>query len=627
MPLYGASKGDHRKEKSRQKEAPGWMSSRSITDDEDGCPLSLTRLCLLSLAENINTTWTKDYSDKYLDQYLFRHIMGPFNVLCAELVEELISLLCIRKKLSRAALDLLLVPQLRALSLASCPGLATTAVCAQISARCRLLSNLDISGAQQLSSKVLLQTLPSLHKLRSLSLATTTTDKSVIQAVVQNCTILCHLDISQCHLVSPTDLLLLGGSSLYPSSHTSGPSSNVCTASSLPLNSLLALDIGFEEQKGDAVAVAAYLLLTLSGLEKFAIEGIAQACKLILHNDFQQTDLFSAKEEILTLEEVWKQSKYRQSSNFSCKTEDDYNEPKTCHNKRQDNFTLRLKEVRILSCESLSSLGRLCPGITTIFINADYPETAEVVDLTKALENIPGQLKSLSLQYSDLLQNISDTVCVVGSSLLSLTLEGVKTSPSSYSSLLRILQACPRLKELSISLQPFQLSFAVEYPNNRLIDWNRLHLPDLRSLTLRFSYEHSQIKPYITECLFLKTILGCLLVHSALLQKICLISLPCPLNCILEEVLQQSNMNQSESLPLRCLQHLDLQRTDVKMRTLENVIFQCKRLKFVDVSYCWNISCSEMDSVRAGRPKHNDIGTINDSQMALMQLYLNSFIY
>lgn len=606
MPLYGASKGDQRKKESTRKGAPEWMRGRSITD-EDGCPLSLTHLCLLSLAENINTIWAKDYTDKYLDQYLFRYIIGPFDVLCSELVDELIRLLCIRKKLSRAALDLLLVPQLRALSLASCPGLATTAVCAQISARCQLLSNLDLSGAQQLSSKVLLQTLPSLLKLRSLSLAGTNTDKSVIQAVVQNCTLLCHLDISQCHLVSPTDLLLLGGSSLCPSFHPSGPSSANFTVSCLPLSSLLALDIGFEEQKGDAVAVAAYLLLTLSHLEKLAIEGTAQACELLVQENFQQINTFSAKQQIPSIEEVCTQWKHRQSKadyindknemaeNCSCRSEDD---------KSYNHFILRLKDVRILSCESLASLGHLCPDITSIFINADYPNTleaAEVTDLTKALESFSGQLIRLSLQYSDLLQNLFDTLCVVGSSLVSLTLEGVKTSPSSYSSLMRILQTCPRLKELFISLQPFQLSFALEYPNNRLIDWNALRLPDLCSLTVQFSYEHSQMKPYITECLFLKTLLGCLLAHSPLLQKVSLISLPCPLNCVLEELLQQSNMNHFESSPLRCLQRLDLQRTDVKMKTVKKIIIQCKRLKYVNISYCWNVCRSEwMDSVSSG---------------------------
>lgn len=49
--------------------------------NEDGSVPSLTQLCLLSLADNMKEVWVKDYADKYLDQYSFRYIMGPFNLL------------------------------------------------------------------------------------------------------------------------------------------------------------------------------------------------------------------------------------------------------------------------------------------------------------------------------------------------------------------------------------------------------------------------------------------------------------------------------------------------------------------------------------------------------------------
>lgn len=49
--------------------------------DEDDSVFSLTRLCLLSLADNMKEVWVKDYADNYLDHYSFRHIMGPFNIL------------------------------------------------------------------------------------------------------------------------------------------------------------------------------------------------------------------------------------------------------------------------------------------------------------------------------------------------------------------------------------------------------------------------------------------------------------------------------------------------------------------------------------------------------------------
>lgn len=57
-----------------------WVGSCGKTD-ENGHVLSLTRLCLLSLANNMKDMWAKDYADNYLDHYSFRYIMGPFTLL------------------------------------------------------------------------------------------------------------------------------------------------------------------------------------------------------------------------------------------------------------------------------------------------------------------------------------------------------------------------------------------------------------------------------------------------------------------------------------------------------------------------------------------------------------------
>lgn len=56
------------------------MPSSWRTDD-DGSVVPLTRLCLLSLVENMKNIWAKDYADNYMDHYSFRYIMGPFNCL------------------------------------------------------------------------------------------------------------------------------------------------------------------------------------------------------------------------------------------------------------------------------------------------------------------------------------------------------------------------------------------------------------------------------------------------------------------------------------------------------------------------------------------------------------------
>lgn len=77
---------------------------------------------------------------KWLTDLLFFYSIT--HPVAGNLVEELTWLLCTRKQLSRAALHLLLVPQLRGLSLERCPGLATSNVCGYIAARCQVRQKL-----------------------------------------------------------------------------------------------------------------------------------------------------------------------------------------------------------------------------------------------------------------------------------------------------------------------------------------------------------------------------------------------------------------------------------------------------------------------------------------------------
>lgn len=129
---------------------------------------TLTTLCLQNLAQHMQSLWTKDYSDNYLDEYEFRFLVGPFNDLgevwgwfrasgypcggswgCQDsltshfppasgLVQELLQLLGASRRLSRAALHLLLLPHLRQLSLRPCPALANNALGHLIVLRCQV---------------------------------------------------------------------------------------------------------------------------------------------------------------------------------------------------------------------------------------------------------------------------------------------------------------------------------------------------------------------------------------------------------------------------------------------------------------------------------------------------------
>lgn len=637
MPLFRASaervrkKAQHRRARNLE-----WMGSCQRAHD-DGSVLSLGRMCLLSLANNMKEVWVKDYADNYLDHYTFRYIMGPFNPLPGELVEELTCLLCTTKQLSRAALHLLLVPQLRRLSLESCPTLVTPSLCGHIAARCQGLWSLDLSGAQQLPSKVLCETLHSLPALRSLSLAGMPCTRNVIQTVVHRCRLLQHLDVSRCHLLSPTALLPLGGGAFCPSSASppdSCPQSLLSSSppplSPLPLRNLLALDIGFGEQEGDAAAAAAYLLLSLPGLERVAIEDLAHACYLIEHREFAKVDEFADREGVPRLGEVWRERLRSQCKDsfwkkrkvdeedeseeeermfwesYGCESEEDANAdegPSCSHNLKglsESGFVLHLRDIKGITCDHLDSLARLCPDIHSISLNAELKDSSGRVQgsvLAAGLQAWTGQLRSLSLHYPHHLMALLHALRVAGSSLTSLTLEGVKTSR--HSSLLDIIKACPRLRELLIYAEPPQWSND-QVEDGQQDDGNLPQLPDLCSLTLSFSHEHSQRRPAMS-LMSLTKVLKCILNGSPLLEKLSLVSLPCPLNCVLQNLLQRVDLNMhhladSSGLPptpLGRVQHIDLQRTDVQIKTVTRILQRCTRLKFVDLSYCWQIHKNE----------------------------------
>lgn len=82
MPLFQASGGDPAHAKPTGKKVKKMKFRGTCGEmDEDGSVYSLTRLSLLSLADNMKDVWVKDYADNYMDHYSFRYIMGPFNIL------------------------------------------------------------------------------------------------------------------------------------------------------------------------------------------------------------------------------------------------------------------------------------------------------------------------------------------------------------------------------------------------------------------------------------------------------------------------------------------------------------------------------------------------------------------
>ncbi|RXN32027.1 dihydrofolate reductase-like isoform X2 [Labeo rohita] len=467
--------------------------------------------------------WVKDYAQKYMDQYFFRYVMGPFSSLPGDLLDELLCILSSRNLLTRAALHLLLLPQLSCLSLTSACNLVNANLCSLIQIRCQNLQSLDLSGSQNISVSVLCELLGCQTRLRSLSLAGTQCDQKVVSVVSRQCPKLKHLDVSRCLHLTPAGLLPL----VYQVPLVKN--ANI-------LSSLLALDIGLAENDSDAVAAVAFLLLSLPSLQRLAIEGLGQACVLIQNKQFEVTEEFSSREGVPLLKDMWakhtQEDHLKDSSLLSADGEEsftlegkiddclsleecqmeasnstDINERTSgegCEKdggRSKDSVTTSLRDVQGLSLDTLEAVGSVCPELRVLSLdclqssaddNVDSFEQATV--LARGLGRFSGQLRCLSLQFAGLLSELVPALQAAGSHLLSLTLEGIKAD--GHTPLLELIRACPRLTSLSVHLDPPRNNLDgnddEEDDEDEGLLANLPCIPHLRSLTLNNEFKHFQ---------------------------------------------------------------------------------------------------------------------------------------
>ncbi|XP_016413540.1 uncharacterized protein LOC107744420 [Sinocyclocheilus rhinocerous] len=609
------------------------------TEDEDE-PSTLIGLCLQSLAENMKEMWAKDYTQKYMDQYFFRYIMGPFSSLPGELLEELLCILSSRHLLTRAALHLLLLPQLSSLSLTSACSLVNANLCSLIQIRCQNLQSLDLSGAQNISASVLCELLGSQSHLRSLSLAGILCDQRVISVVCRQCPKLKHLDVSRCLHLTPAGLL--------PLSYQEPLVKNA------NISSLLALDIGLAENERDAVAAVAFLLLSLPGLQRLAMEGLGQACALIQNKQFEVTEEFSSREGVPLLKDMWakrtqedhlkdssllstdreesftlegKIDEYLSESQTDASDSTDINEwtrtsgegcekdgcrSRACNGR--DSVTTSLRDVQGLSLDTSEAVGKVCPELRVLSLdclqnnvddNVDSFEQAAV--LARGLGTFSGQLSCLSLQFAGLLSELVPALKAAGSHLLSLTLEGIKAD--GHIPFLELIHACPRLTSLTVHLDPPRnnLNEEEEEGEDEGLLSNLPCIPHLRSLTLNFSLDERHLKPALCWK-SLKGVLWALLRGASLLQKLSLIAVPCRLDPVFKLVLNHraKPLGALDSAPLHCLRSASLNRSDISMETVIHTVNTCRRLSHLDLSGCWALTLSNITKLqcKAKRRRH-----------------------
>lgn len=626
MPLFRQL--EHTLERECQKKK---NSKNEWTEDEDQSS-TLVGLCLQSLAENMKEMWVKDYAQKYMDQYFFRYVMGPFSSLPGELLEELLCILSSRNLLTRAALHLLLLPQLSCLSLKSACSLVNANLCSLIQIRCQNLQSLDLSGAQNISALVLCELLGSQSRLCSLSLAGTLCDQRVISVVCCQCHKLKHLDVSRCLHLTPAGLLPLAYQEPL--------------VRNININSLLALDIGLAENERDAVAAVAFLLLSLPGLQRLAMEGLGQACALIQNKQFEVTEEFTRREGVPLLKDMWAKQTQEDSSLLSADREEsftlegkidvflsledsqtdasdstDINEwtrtsgdgcekdgcrSRACNGRES---VTSLRDVQGLSLDTLEAVGKVCPELRVLSLdclqssvddNVDSFEQAAV--LARGLGRFSGQLRCLSLQFAGLLSELVPALKAAGSHLLSLTLEGIKAD--GHNPLLELIHACPRLTSLTVHLDPPRNNLngddeeEEEGEDEGLLS-NLPCIPHLCSLTLNFSLDERQMKPALCWR-SLKGVLWALLRGASLLQKLSLIAVPCRLDPVFKLVLNHpaKPLGALDSPPLHCLRSASLNRSDISMETVIHIVNTCRRLSHLDLSGCWALTLSNITKLQ-----------------------------
>ncbi|XP_033017043.1 uncharacterized protein LOC117053435 [Lacerta agilis] len=521
----------------------------------------LQRLCLENVAGNMSCLWLKDYADKYLDEYHFRYIMGPFSELAGSVVQELLHLMGRSGRLTRPMLHLLLVPHLTQLSLNTCPKLVTKAITDIITVRCKNLSSLDLRGCSRIPADALVDLAEVLPGLTKLNLSGTQCNTAVLSAVGSSCRRLRELDISSCARLSGASLLHLAYDPIA--------AALCCPA----LQVLAASDLEPGASGPELLWALVFLLLALPSLKSLASSLVADAVCLVHHQEFRGAQI---PPEFPSLEQLARRP--RAPSSFT--------------GEGSAKLTLPLREMLEVSEDSLPAICAACP---------------HVVRATVLLEDGPGKGQSpllswhrlahltLSCQGSRRLGELLPLTAAQGSQLQTLLLGGFSLEdPLSFPTL---LSHCPNLRELSASFCAPQLPSWHWEPGangDGALDLDVGHLPldklpRLRAFRLIFAASDAPLpSPHIAV---LSATLLCLLRNSPCLETLELIHVPFPLDGLFQEVLE------TPGTPLAHLRKLSLAHSQVSAQTAHLLLSSESQLGHLDLQGCPDVTRGDYDQL------------------------------
>lgn len=551
--------------------------------------MTLTRLCLQNIAENMQSVWMTDYVMKNMEEYNFLYIEGPFNQLAGSLVQELIKILGESHKLNKGSLHLLLQPHLLELSLRSCSGLVNAAIIQLVTVRCKHLTSLDLHSCNRVPAASLAALIEGLPRLTKLCLSDTQCDSLVLEAIGRSCRRLCELDISRCKKISASSLLSL----VYDRK-----SASFCCQA---VRVLLLEDVkpkGSPEQWAQALC---FVLLALPYLEQLLNPSLSAALDLLYDGSFAKPG--TSFGGFPTLAEVAQARTVNECTMLN--TRNHSASPKVTLQEGSgvlvmaQRLTLRLKKLEDLEENDVSKLGSLCPLVEEAAISlGGQPliswSLVQWLHLSQLTLHCPERPERTLEEFLAALQ-------VIGKSLQVLSVQNLLWCQDE--SVSALLTMCP-------NLQSFQSHFTVLRPNllphePELPPWQADPLPLPRLHTFRLLLEGDGLSQSIFQHK-LGGFLVSVLKGSPQIESLSLCDVPAPLDSVFEVV-----YGSSPPQPLQRLSTVSLCRSNVTQWAASLIIRSSSDLRTLDLSHCKDVTCRDHHQLQERARKQRLNLTIN----------------
>ncbi|XP_050397959.2 uncharacterized protein LOC126815906 [Patella vulgata] len=231
----------------------------------------LTTICLKNIAKNIDKYWFADVDRDFGENPHFLYIVGPFECLSGEQIQQLIYILSSFKLLRRQHLHVLISQNLRSLDLSQSVIIANNGlILKSIGYRCKKLTALNISNCSWIPAASIADVIRNLPLLKHLGLQRTKSNDLVMSAIAESCSHLINLEISACQITDN------GAQSLCGGKLANGPK----------CKSLVKLDV-----KATKIGIngAMMIIKTFEKLQMFKFADVVEAVKQIVESNNNQT--------------------------------------------------------------------------------------------------------------------------------------------------------------------------------------------------------------------------------------------------------------------------------------------------------------------------------------------------